>query len=429
MTGNNNTNIKSNKRNYEEYYNVDKEDLQRKKQKILKDKHKFPLLIRRKIDKLIVSTFVTEDDNFNATAFIQGVCNAIHILLCHVGLNINRESMNEVEFAIRLFPRVLSMKWQQDDDYNSNSSAGYYPISLQTTQNGYRNCRECLPHGGVFLPLLIRLAIEFGIFKKQLRGGLLINDPSGNTVLQSLVMSSNSNDEKFSTINHLTIVDDSFLDALVKLKEMGCIKKEDICDHNLLINICGSRNGNFFSFKRFQFLVECNPYALAHGTKLHNYLPLHFAANKIDMHIFRAVLQAGIQYLPMKAQGINLLFRKDYRNETPFYDACKRYGYEETMKVIEKTLIDCSCYNEYDNSTSNSCTSNTTLVALFLAATDKNIHLDGVYFLLQSDPDLAEKLLSMMINSSTTTTITTSSIDNDNDKDDNNDAGGGSMMN
>ena len=124
----------------------------------------------------------------------------------------------------------------------------------------------------VFLPLLIRLAIEFGIFKKQLRGGLLINDTSGNTVLQSLAMSSNSNDEKFNTINHFTIVDDSFLDALVKLKEMGCIKKEDICDHDLLINICGSRNGNFFSFKRFQFLVECNPYALAHGMKLHKYL-------------------------------------------------------------------------------------------------------------------------------------------------------------
>ncbi|OEU11129.1 hypothetical protein FRACYDRAFT_246241 [Fragilariopsis cylindrus CCMP1102] len=267
MTGNNNTTTKSNKRNYEEYYNVDKEDPQRKKQKILKDKHKFPLLIRRKIDKLIVATFVTEDDFFNATAFIQGVCNAIHILLCHVGLNINRESMNEVEFAIRLFPRVLSMKWQQDDDYNNNSSAGYYPISLQTTQNGYRNCRECLPHGGVFLPLLIRLAIEFGIFKNN-------------------------------------------------------------------------------------------------------------------------------------------------------YEA-----------VIEETLIDCGCYNEYDNGTSNSCTSNTTLGALFLAATDKKIHLDGVYFLLQSDPDLAQKLLSMMINSSTTTTITTNSIDNDNDKDDNNDAGGGSMMN
>ena len=100
------------------------------------------------------------------------------------------------------------------------------------------------------------------------------------------------------------------------------------------------------------------------------------------MHIFRAVLQAGIQYLPMKAQGINLLFRKDDRNETPFYDACKRYGYEETMKVIEETLIDCGCYNEYDNSTSNSCTSNTTLGALFLAATDKNIHLDGVYLSL-----------------------------------------------
>jgi hypothetical protein len=418
MAGNTNTNTNTNKRNYEEYYDGDRKDAQRKKQKILHDKHKFPLLVRKKIDKLVISTFITEDDNLNATAFIQGVCTAIHILLCHVGLNINRESMDEVEFAIRLFPRVLSMKWKQTDDYTDDSSTGYYPISLQTIQNGYRKCRECLPHGGVFLPLLIRLAIEFGIFKKELRGGLLINDISGNTVLQSLVMSSNSNDDKFDNKNHYTIVDDTFLDTLMKLKEMGCIKKEDIYDHALLINLCGSRNSNFFSFKRFQFLVECNPTALTHGTKLHKYIPLHFAANKIDIHIFRTVLKAGIQYLPMKAQGITLLFRKDDRNETPFYDACKKYGHEETIKAIEETLIDCGCY-KYDD-TSN------TLGAFFLAATDKNIHLDGVYFLLQSDPDLAEKLLSMTINSSSSSTTTPTT--NINDKDDDNDDGGGSMM-
>jgi hypothetical protein len=389
MTGN--TNTSTNKRNY---YDGDDDGPQRKKQKILQDKHKLPSLIRRKIDKLIVSTFVTEDDNLNATAFIQGVCTAIHVLLCHVRLNINRESIDEVESAIRLFPRVLSMKWQQETDYNDDSLAGYYPISLQVVQNDNGKFRECRPHGVVFIPLLIRLALEFRIFKDEFRGGLLINDINGNPVLQSLVMSSNSNDQKYNNNKHYTIADDTFLDTLIKLKEMECIKKEDIWDNDLLNILCDSRNPSYFSFKRFQFLVECNPNPLTRGTKIHNYLPLHFAANKSDIRIFRTVLKAGIQYLPKKAQGITLLFRKDDRDETPFYDACKKYGNEETMKVIGETFIDCGC-GCYEYDTSN------TVGALLFAAFDENVHLDGVYFLLRNDPNLAQKLLSIINSTST----------------------------
>ena len=125
------------------------------------------------------------------------------------------------------------------------------------------------------------------------------------------------------------------------------------------------------------------------------WLPLYLAASRSSMLGFRSVFEAGIKYFPNK-KGISLLFQTSKRyNCTPFHFACRRFGYEEVMKIVDDTLI------RYSDTPIN------TTEALIMAAIDKNIHLDCVYFLLRRQPDILHKLLS----SRQATTVTAMTVD------------------
>ena len=110
---------------------------------------------------------------------------------------------------------------------------------------------------------------------------------------------------------------------------------------------------------------------------------------------FRLVFEAGIRYFPNK-KGICLLFTTDGYDDTPFQEACGRFGYEEVMKSVEDTLI------------RNSDTPINTTEALIMAAIDENIHLDCVYFLLRRQPDILHTLLSSMHATVTAMTVDSS---------------------
>jgi hypothetical protein len=62
----------------------------------------------------------------------------------------------------------------------------------------------------------------------------------------------------------------------------------------------------------------------------------------------RSVFETGIRYFPKK-KGINLLFRKDDNDNTPFRRACEQLGYKEVMKVIEDTLTPSSSSTSDNN--------------------------------------------------------------------------------
>merc|ERR1712232_1029789 len=108
---------------------------------------------------------------------------------------------------------------------------------------------------------------------------------------------------------------------------------------------------------------------------------LHSAAKKSTLRGFRFVFKAGMRYFP-RMVGVNLVFRIDKFGDTPLRIACKKHGTERTWEAIENALIDC-CDTPYD-----------TADALLLAATDHEIDLDGVYFMLRREPDVLAKLLS-----------------------------------
>ena len=98
----------------------------------------------------------------------------------------------------------------------------------------------------------------------------------------------------------------------------------------------------YFEERRFQFLVQLDPYSLLHNNGDRD-LPLYVAAtNCIEpMQRFRSVFDAGMRYFPYQ-NGITLLFRKHYyaKTRTPFQIACgeKNERRKEVMNIVEETV-------------------------------------------------------------------------------------------
>jgi hypothetical protein len=359
---------------------------------VLEGKEEFSFRTRHKIDEL-VEEFLdkTEDD--------------VHDMLCenndaesedYHGLDSNRDTEAEVETTIRFFPNVLTRRktfvWDDDDD---NEEDGEYPIQCQCLAYSGWRCNEKAVY---FVPIVARLAIELGLFEEEDRGGLLCQDFEGDNVLQNLMY---SDTKLLYNWEHHEHVDDIYLQVLVQLRRMGLLKKEDIQRYDLLNQLCWQ--DSYSPEKRFRFLVEWDPSALLHPDK-HGFVPLHCAAGTYSsIQEFLLVFEYGIRYYP-KMKGTNLLFRKNNKGETPFQLACKIFKKrDKVMKVVEDTLI--------RSSSSDSTPRLIISEAIITAANDENIHLDCVYFLIQRQPDILQRLLS-------STTPVAAGSNNNNDEDD-----------
>jgi hypothetical protein len=96
----------------------------------------------------------------------------------------------------------------------------------------------------LFVPIVARLAIELGVSfvgeEEIQRGGLLTVDfqISGRNVLQLLMMNYHFINQDNNTEHH-RLIDNVFLTVMIRLREMGLLKKEDICDYELVSWICG----------------------------------------------------------------------------------------------------------------------------------------------------------------------------------------------
>jgi hypothetical protein len=279
------------------------------------------------------------------------------------------------------------------------------------------------------VPLLVKLAIELGLFEEQYRGGLLCQDDDNNTVLNGLMRSDDT--EHHNRIYNLIkqkltndeiernnwecheAVDDKYLQVLIKLRKIDLLKKEDIHNFGLLSDVCSKYW--YFSEKRFRFLAEWDPSALLHRD-YEGELPLHRVIRNPSIRGFQLVFEYGIRYFPEK-KGINLLFRKTCNDITSFGLAHCQYGTsDELMKVMEDTPI--------SSSSSESTPQLNIAEALIMAATDENIELDGVYFLLRREPDVLQQLLSSTPAAVAATMDSNNNIDNEknhinNDNDEN----------
>merc|ERR1712032_1311773 len=83
---------------------------------------------------------------------------------------------------------------------------------------------------------------------------------------------------------HNQLVDNFLLAEMMRLRQMGLFRKEDVQEYGLVWLLCMK---NYFAENRFQFLVEWNPTSLTQNHRW-EYLPLHNAANK-TLQSFRIV--------------------------------------------------------------------------------------------------------------------------------------------
>jgi hypothetical protein len=370
---------------------------------VLEGFDKIPFRSRNKTDELVDHFLVELGDD-------------VHDMLCenhtnpdsdnYRGLDSERDTESEVEAIVRFFPEVLSRRkqndWNADNDDDDDSDdeedpfiQSYYPIQ-------YLACVRIRGHNVKavsFIPLVNRLAIELGVLfdGEGNRGGLLCKDVVGNNVLHYLMR----NSARIETHNreYLEPIDDKYLQVLIQLRRMGLLEKEDIQEHLLLHDLC---HQDIFSEKRFRFLVEWDPSLLIDTHECNGWLPLHSAAGLLSSDVsiqgFQLVFEAGIKFFP-KRKGINLLFRKTIQGYgTPFQYACKKFGREKVLEVVEGTLIR---YTSLDNTPTLNI--NETLI---MAAIDEKIHLDCVYFLMRREPDILQKLLLSSSSSSITTEST-----------------------
>ncbi|OEU18284.1 hypothetical protein FRACYDRAFT_236560 [Fragilariopsis cylindrus CCMP1102] len=345
---------------------------------VLEQKETFPLQTRNKTDALVEN-------------FLEKLGNHVHDMLCDMsddndgdenyrGLDSDRDTEEEVEAILRFFPEVL----------HRGGDHGVYPIRLLASARDEDGSWKCNVKAVSFIHIVARLTIEFGLFEGDDRGGLLCEDFDGCNVLHVLMLS-----DKIEVHNqeHYEYIDTQYLQVLIQLRQLDLLKKEDIQSSDLLNELCGQCY--FFAEKRLRFLVEWDPNALLHPTDLNptddddGYLPIHCAAEKsYSIQRFQLIFEYGICYFPKK-KGISLIFKKNNRDgHTPFQYACKKFGYEQGIKVVEETLI--RCYSSSDNTPPLNI-----VEALLSAAIDKAVHLDCLYFLLRRQPDVIQKLLSL----------------------------------
>jgi len=243
-----------------------------------------------------------------------------------------------------------------------------------------------------------RLAIEFGSFEDQERGGLIIEDSDGYSTFESLVTSSSRYGEE-----HNQRVDNALLVKLIQLRHMDLLKKDDIQDYKLMHVLCWQ---SYFAENRFRFFVEWDPKSLLQ-TAIHGIIPLCYAANR-SFQGFRSVFDFGIRYFPSK-RGISLLFQKYNDGDTPFRVACHRFKRNEVKEAVEGTLARYSTTAPINNAH-----------VLMLAATNERIHLDGVYFVLRRQPDVLTRLIRQRLTNNNNS-YRTGGQDNDDNDDDNDD--------
>ncbi|OEU06238.1 hypothetical protein FRACYDRAFT_266188 [Fragilariopsis cylindrus CCMP1102] len=343
---------------------------------VLEHKEIFPSRSRNKTDELVVQ-------------FLEELGDDVHEMLCdnhanggsdnYYGLDSDRDTEEEVEAIVGFFPEVLHRK---GGNYN------LYPIQCSTFFHNKHGNWQCNEKAVLFIPILARLAIKFTLFEEDERGGLLCDYGKNglDNALHSLMASDNT---ELHNQEHNESIDTKYLQVLIQFRKLGLLNQNDIRWYDLLHKLCEGED--YFAEKRFRFLVEWDPSALTLITNEDGYLPIHCAAEDSSIKGLELVFEYGIRYFPKK-EGISLIFRKNtegFWGETPFQYACKKFGYEQVIKVVEETLIRC-----YSSSSSDDTPPLNVVEAFLSAAIEENIHLDCLYFLLRREPDLIQKLLS-----------------------------------
>jgi hypothetical protein len=287
------------------------------------------------------------------------------------GLDSNVDTEEEVEVAIRVFPSVLKERGPR--------IIAFYPIFWVTT------CLEALP----FVPLIVELGVELGEFEDEERGGLACLNGFGSRPLRELVANSAmqpmEHGHDYEDFDRQ--VDEAYLSVLVRLKEKGLMRREDVRDCvEYILDEKPSRTE-----KRFRFLIDWDPTVLKTGIQG---FPL--LENSGGLKRFQTIFELGMSHYP---EEIGFLFHTRvflfHTTGSLFHTrgssgyilppwgpscvelVCDHLGKENVTKVVDEVI---------SKKTMGRSDAIQTLV--FVAAANGNISLNGLYFFVRRDPNV-----------------------------------------
>ena len=319
---------------------------------------RFPLRQRNKINELVDAFHSKLGDDIHAMCTDQRAGES------YKGLDSEKDTEPEVETALRFYPNTLrKRKARQGIRVDTN----LYPIQCLTEMYNLLDGIVCQNVKAVsFIHLFARLAIEFGTFDEQERGGLLIRDSINRTMLHRLV---------HTTQGHIHRADNLFHTEMVKLKRAGLFLKKDIMDFGLLSYMCSGVY--WFSEQKAKFIIDWDQNSLMTGRLSDGKTPLHLVACHQSTKGFRFLLDQTMHHFG-KETGIRMLCKTDNLNKTPLRIACKQFDCQDVMKIVKDTLVG------YPNPPLNSAS----LMIHTATHQQKFNHLDCVYFLIRRQPDI-----------------------------------------
>ena len=277
------------------------------------------------------------------------------------GLDRGRDTQEEIETAIRFFPQVLCEKYW----------GTYPPVYAQLAYF------KSVP----FIPLLAKLGIELNQFQTEERGGLLYRKWN---VLRSLVNNDCRDWYDEEDEDQQRLVDEVYAAVLKDLGDMGILRSEDIHREDLMRELSHLEP---FPEHRFRYLVGFDPTCFNENSTERRHRGGHDRQSSIyknwiqqnDILVFRFVFELGAFHFPTE---MAFLFHIDDEDDfTPFELACHEYGTEKVKIILQHFLL----FGSRTHIKSDSAGENMSK-ALVYAAYKREVHLDGVYFLLQRDP-------------------------------------------
>lgn len=214
----------------------------RKKTVVLERRNEFPERLRCAIEKASLD----EKSSRNPTIFLSRIQDEFQDWLFEAalpnedscrGLDDERDTEQQVELALRFFPRVLCHR-----------RYGLFPIFWLT-----KSTRSVS-----FIPLFARLGAELGLFRESERGGLVFGT-NGMDVFSQLAATATTRACGESAEPRQEVVDAKFLAVIEKLREAKLMRRSDICRYKMIDILC---HQSFFPEQRFRYLVDWCPSAL-----------------------------------------------------------------------------------------------------------------------------------------------------------------------
>jgi len=213
-----------------------------KKNVIIERKDEFPERLKQAIEEASLNSsrnpniFLTRIQETFADWLFEAALSNNEDSRC--GLDDERDTEQQVELALRFFPRVLCQR-----------RYGLFPIFWLT-----KSTRSVS-----FIPLFARLGTELGLFQESERGGLVFGTNGMDVFSQLAATATTGGESNGEGPPNQEIVDAKFLAVIQKLRETKLMRRSDIEKYKMIDIL---RQQSVFPKQRFLYLVDWCPSAL-----------------------------------------------------------------------------------------------------------------------------------------------------------------------